>query len=922
MPTPATNETTWYNLDTVKTAERLGVRIDQGLPETEAVQRLETHGKNKLAEVPPTPPWKIFIEQFKGMLIMLLMGAAVLAALIGHVRDAIVIMTVTLFNSVLGFYQEYRAERSLAALKSMLTPHARVRRGGREFTVDAESLVPGDMVLLETGDRIAADGRIIESHSLEIDESALTGESHPVLKKTNALDGVNVQLADRVNMAFMNTVVTRGRGWMLVTHTGGKTVMGNLAQALATEEEGETPLQNQLEGLGHRLSYIAGVIVAGIFVLGWFKGTPLAEMVIQSIALAVAAIPEGLPAVVTVTLSLGMRRMVKAKAIVKRLLAVETLGCVTVICSDKTGTLTLNQMTARGGFFRGVRFSVSGEGYLPQGVLSVEGGAATPDWAPLMRPLALCNDSSVDNGVLSGDPTEGALLTLAYKGGIRLEQERERTPRFAEIPFESSTRYMGTFHKDNGKISMHVKGAPEQVLARCNRWLGPKGEEPLTPEVAQRIDEENRHLARQGYRVLAVAGNVLSEANLKINALTQHATDLVFLGVVGLMDPPRPEARDAIALCREAGIQVKMITGDQPDTALAIARELGMVGRMVTGMELDKFDEKRLSDEIEEIDIFARVSPEHKLRIVRALKTDGHVVAMTGDGVNDAPALKSADIGVAMGITGTEVAKEAASMVLTDDNFATIVRAVEEGRGIYDNIIKFVRFQLSTNLGAISSVVAALLMGLPEPFNPIQILWINIIMDGPPAMSLGVDVTSKGVMKRMPRAANDNILRLLRLLRLLFFGLLMAVGTLGVMMWVLNQDPGNRGRATTLAFTTFVFFQFFNAFNARFEYRTAFNAQFFTNRPMWASLIGVALLQVLGLIWEPAREVFHTTALDSTDWAVSIGVASSILLIEEIRKLIMHSYLNFQRRSMNRAAKAHDKALLMSQEAPISDRNH
>jgi Ca2+-transporting ATPase len=609
-------------------------------------------------------------------------------------------------------------------------------------------------------------------------------------------------------------------------------------------------------------------------------------VVLHAIALAVAAIPEGLPAVVTVTLALGMRRMVRQRAIVKRLAAVETLGSTTVICSDKTGTLTMNQMTVRAGFYRGRRFTVTGEGYRPEGELQAEPPVSDEDWAPLLHPMALCNDSVVDGGELTGDPTEGALLTLALKGGVSREEIQAAQPRIAEIPFDSSRQYMATYHDGGEHVHIHVKGAPETLLDHCDTWLGPDGDQPLDAAMRQRFQAENDHLAAQGLRVLAVASTRVQAAEVDTDPGETLDHRLTFLGLTGLLDPPRPEAREAIALCREAGIQVKMITGDQRETAVAIARGLGLEGGVLSGPELERMSDEDLRERIEELAVLARVTPEHKVRIVRALQARGHVVAMTGDGVNDATALKIADIGVAMGRGGTEVAKEAAAMVLTDDNFATIVRAVREGRVIYDNVLKFINFQLSTNLGAIFTVLGALLTGLAEPFNPIQLLWINIIMDGPPAMSLGMDQQAPGIMERRPRQPGARILTLPRLLRIAFLGLIMMAGTLGVLVWATGGGHnGNMGaKAGTLAFTVFVLFQFFNAFNARAERRSAFASHLFTNPMLWISICGVVALQVVAVHWAWAAEIFHIVTLDASDWRLLVLVAASILLIEETRK--------------------------------------
>ena len=655
--------------------------------------------------------------------------------------------------------------------------------------------------------------------------------------------------------------------------------------AVTCTQESATPLQMQLDALGKRLALIAGVVVSLIFVLGILRGDPLVQTIMTSIALAVAAIPEGLPAVVTVTLAIGMHRMARNRAIVKKLSAVETLGSTTVICSDKTGTLTLNQMTARQLFYRGRRFSVSGEGYSGEGAISAGEGDPLPDFLPLLTPAALCSDSRLRDGQLIGDPTEGALLALAAKGGVDQETAAEHSPRIAEIPFDSAHKFMATFHHDGERVRMFVKGAPDVLLARADHFLGAAGESPLDDPARAAFEAENAVFADQAMRVLAVASRDIPAREFDpAGDLMAWANSLKLTGLVGLIDPPRPEARDAIRLCRKAGIQVKMITGDHAITAAAIARELGLEGAVLTGAELDRIDVAELSRHIEEAVVFARVAPEHKVKIVQALKARGHVVAMTGDGVNDAPALKNADIGVAMGITGTEVTREAATMVLTDDNFATIVGAVREGRTIYDNIVKFVRFQLSTNVGAILTVLGAQLLGMPTPFTAIQILWINIIMDGPPAMTLGLEPGRPGIMNEPPRRADERILSLARFKRLLMYGITMSAGTLGLFYYA--QDRGE-AYALTLAFTTFVLFQFFNVFNARAEHHSAFNRQFFSNGKLWAALGTVIGLQALVVHWTPAQAIFDTTALSVHDWGLAFAVASSILLLDEGRKLIL-----------------------------------
>jgi Ca2+-transporting ATPase len=605
-----------------------------------------------------------------------------------------------------------------------------------------------------------------------------------------------------------------------------------------------------------------------------------------AVALAVAAIPEGLPAVVTVTLSIGMWRMAQNRAILKKLSAVETLGSTTVICSDKTGTLTLNQMTARAGWFSGRRFSVSGEGYAPDGRIAIESDS---DLRPFLLPMTLCTDTRVREGQLIGDPTEGALWVLAQKGGLDPEAEQEEQPRIAEIPFDSAHKFMATFHHAGATVEMFIKGAPDVLLAHSTHSLTEGGEHYLDAAARAAIAAENEHLAAQALRVLAVARKNISGSDFDpAGDLWVWAEGWTFLGLAGLMDPPRPEAKAAIACCTGAGIQVKMITGDHKATAAAIGCELGLAGEVIEGRELDAMSEAELSRRIDGICVFARVAPEHKVKIVRALKDDGHIVAMTGDGVNDAPALKAADIGVAMGITGTAVTREAAVMVLTDDNFATIVKAVEEGRVIYENIVKFVRFQLSTNFGAILTVLVATLLGLPAPFTAIQLLWINIIMDGPPAMTLGVEPPRVGIMREHPRRQAAQILTAPRLARLVLYGVIMMVGTL----YLFRHGLETHGRtyALTLAFTTFVLFQFFNVFNARAEDGSAFNTHFFRNGKLWLALACVLALQVLVVHWPPAQGVFGTAALEPDDWLKAVAVASSVLLLDEARKAASHLF--------------------------------
>ena len=890
-PGEAPQAPAWHALTIDEACARQSVDVRQGLSVAEVEGRLARNGPNRLAEKPPRSAWLRLSDQFKSTLILILIAAAALAYVVGDLKDAVVILVVVVLNALLGFYQENRAEQSLAALKKMLATKARVRRDGHPAEMDAESLVPGDIVLLEAGDRVPADGRLVEAHNLEIDESALTGESHTVGKHVEKMADAAAPLAERTNMAFMNTVVTRGRAELLIAATGGATEMGRIAHLMQQAPQVPTPLQRQLDRLGKRLALIAGIVVALIFALALYQHQTLASAALTAITLAVAAIPEGLPAVVTVTLALGMRRMAGKRAIVKRLAAVETLGCTTVICSDKTGTLTLNQMTARSFLFAGRRHQVSGEGYSADGEIALQDkgdSACAPanaaDLRDLLLPAALCNDSRIRDGQLVGDPTEGALAALAAKGGVDALAAAERLPRIAEIPFDSANKFMATFHHDGDRVRLFVKGAPDLLLARCAAVSAGRGAQALDEAGRAALVDENEAMAARGLRVLAVASRTLAAQDFDpAGDLMGHVADLTLQGLVGIMDPPRPEAREAIALCRTAGIQVKMITGDHRVTAAAIARELGLVGEALEGRELDRMDDAELARRIEQVVVFARVAPEHKVRIVQLLKSLGHVVAMTGDGVNDAPALKSADIGVAMGITGTAVSKEAGSMVLTDDNFATIVRAVKEGRTIYDNIVKFVRFQLATNMGALGTVLSASLLGWPVPFSPIQILWVNMIMDGPPAMALGLEPARDRLMRDPPRSPDADIMPWRRIGKLAAFGLTMTAGTLGLFAFAMQS--GEAARAPTLAFTTFVLFQFFNVFNARAETGSAFDRHFFANRMLWLALVAVLALQVIVVHWPPAQAIFDTTDLSAADWLLATAVASTVLLLEEARKL-------------------------------------
>ena len=868
----------------------------QGLTEAEARQRLERHGPNRLAQKPPRPAWMKFLDQFKDLLVIVLIGAAALAGAIGDIKDAVVILIVVVFNAALGFYQEHRAEATLAALKKMLAQHARVRRGGEVLEIAAEDLVPGDIVLLEAGDRIPADARVLAAHNAEVAEAALTGESNAVGKHAEALPPGEHPLAERFNMVFMNTVVTRGRIEALIAATGMETEMGRITGLLDTAEESPTPLQIQLDGLGKRLAIIAGVVVTLIFVLGILRGDPLVQTIMTSIALAVAAIPEGLPAVVTVTLAIGMHRMAKNRAIVKKLSAVETLGSTSVICSDKTGTLTLNQMTARNLFYRGRRFAVSGEGYVGEGEFAAEDGLPPPDFLPLLAPAALCNESRIRAGELIGDPTEGALLALAMKGGIEPDSLVEHSPRIAEIPFDSAHKFMATFHHDGERVRMFVKGAPDVLLARAGRHLDATAESPLDDAARAAFEAENARLAGQAMRVLAVASRDIPAHDFDpAGDLMVWAQQLTLVGLVGIIDPPRSEARDAIRLCKQAGIQVKMITGDHAITAAAIARELGLEGAVLTGAELDRIDVAELSRHIEETAVFARVAPEHKVKIVQALKARGHVVAMTGDGVNDGPALQEADIGIAMGQSGTDVAREAADLVLLDDDFATIVAAIEQGRSTFSNIRRFLTYHLTDNVAELTPFVVWALSGgrFPLALGVLQILALDIGTDLLPALALGAEPQKPEVRRQRPVRGHLTDRALLRRV----FGVLGPTEAIVEMLAfvtalvIAGWRPGESFptghtllAASGAAFSAVVMGQVGNAFACRSTIRWP-GALGWTTNPLLLGAVVVEILALLAVLFiGPIAALLGQAPPPLAGAVVAVLAAPAVLITDALHK--------------------------------------
>jgi P-type Ca2+ transporter type 2C len=874
----------WQAISTERVAMLLGADPDDGLSSGEAARRLASGGANRLVDPPPDPAWKAFLRQFNDVLIRVLMGAGLLSVVVGDLKDAIVIAVVVGLNATVGFVQERRAEAALLALKRMLSASTPVRRDGRHVAIASEDIVPGDVVLLEAGERIPADGRLLVAQGLRIDESSLTGESEPSSKRTAAVPS-GTPLAERADMAYMNTVVAAGRGEMLVTATGMATEMGRVAGMLRTSAAPATPLQKRLDHLGRRLAIVGVSVIVVIFALDLVRGEPLMDAIADSIALAVASIPEGLPTVVTVTLALGAFRLANRGAILRRIAAVETLGSTTVICSDKTGTLTLNQMTVRAVAVDEHLVLVTGEGYEPNGAIGDDDAAVISAVAPLLDAAVLCNDSRLADGALVGDPTEGALLALAAKGGVDCEALVRSRPRIAEVPFDHKRKLMITAHLHGGSIEIHVKGAPEAIMDRCSSVLEEGGALPMDRRAREHLNRQNGRLADRGLRVLALASTSVPADEFDPEAdLLGLAYGLTLTGLVGMADPPRPEAQRAIAECRSAGVEVKMITGDQPSTAAAIALELGLEGTTLAGSELDAMSDAALDAAVDEVAVIARATPEHKVRIVRALRRLGHIVAMTGDGVNDAPALKEADIGVGMGESGTEVARQASAMVLADDNFATIVRAVREGRTIYGNIVKFVRFQLTTTVAALLLLAAAPLVGLPEPFTPIDILWIAIIMDGPPAIALGFDRAAPGLMQEPPRDPSEALLPPPRLQRLLLTGVLMSALTL--ILFAAARQTLDADAARSLTLTAFVLMQVFNALNVRSEYGTVLTRQLFTNRPLWGALGVVVALQAVAVSAPFANKLLDTAPLSATQWAVAVGAGMTLLVVDEVGKQI------------------------------------
>lgn len=912
----------WHSLTAEAAAAALSANLEAGLSAGEAGRRQKSGGVNELPEAPPPSLIKLFLSQFTSVIVWVLIGAAVVSGLLEDWLDAAAILAIVLLNGLLGFVQEFRAERSLAALRKMSVAMARVIRDGVVRSIPARELVPGDLVLLEAGDRIPADARLIYTAGFQTQEASLTGESTPVSKDTQVFAGADVPLADRTNMAFMGTIAVSGKARALVVTTALHTELGRIAvmiQKAAEAERAETPLQRRLEQFGYTLLWLALAVVAVVFVLGSWRGEPLLAMFLTSVSLAVAAVPEGLPAVVTITLALGVTRMAKRHALIRKLPAVETLGSATVICTDKTGTLTKNEMTVTKLFAGDLFFDVTGEGYEPVGeireMVNGQWSMEEPDgrevhgpWAmgdgpsahvgheekslhspstishhpsphaglrELLTAAVLCNGATLrqENGTwqVIGDPTEGALLVAAAKVALTKADLEADAPFVDEMPFDAERKMMTVIRRTAEGSMAYVKGAPDVLLRHCSHRLTLDGRvEPLSAQQRKDILDANASLARETLRVLAAAHRRLDghRRNVPVDAVER---ELVFLGLCAMKDPLRPEAKDAVRLCRKAGIHTAMITGDHQETAMAIAQELELFdgeGTALSGTEIDRLTDQQLDRRIARTMVYARVSAEHKLRIVQAWKRRGAIVAMTGDGVNDAPAIKEADIGVAMGLAGTDVTKEASDMVVTDDNFASIAAAVEEGRGVFDNIRKTVHFLLSCNVSEVLVMLFATLLGLPLPLLPIQILWMNLVTDGIPALALAVDPKAPDLMKRPPRPPEARLLDGGRLLAIGGEGLILAVIALGAFSYSLYGLHQDLDQARTVAFTVMVAVQLVHAFNCRSERLSLFQLGIGTNRALvWAVLLSF-VVQIAVLTVPAASPVFKVVSLPMEGWVL------------------------------------------------------
>ncbi len=877
---------TFFDLSAQETAKTLQTDVSAGLTPEEAAARLQKYGPNRLEGGKEKSVFQMILEQLKDFLVIILMIAAVISILLGEELEGVIILAIVVLNTFLGVYQENKASNALKALKEMASPHAKVLRGGEVVEVASPDVVPGDIVILEAGDYVPADVRLIETVNLKIDEAALTGESVPAEKDAAAVLEADAGLGDRINCGYMGTVITYGRGRGIITDTGMQTQMGHIAGMLSGTPDESTPLQKKLDKLGKQLGVVCLSICGIIFLLGLLHGMELFDIFMTSVSLAVAAIPEGLTVVVTVVLAMGMQKMVKCNAIVKRLSAVETLGSTTVICSDKTGTLTQNKMTIQKLFDASKTYAVSGSGYSPVGEITDEAGnkPAPGVLDKLIEGALLCNDASYhpDTQSIIGDPTEGAMVVLAHKYGMVKADWEKKYPRLQEIPFDSDRKLMSTFHQKDGVTLMYTKGAPDELLRRCTE-VEINGERlPLSQEKREEILGKNQEMAQSALRVIGVAYRTVEKAESSL----ELENDLVFVGLMGMIDPPREEAKAAIDVCKGASIQVKMITGDHKITASAIGAQLGIAtDRTVEGREISEMTDEQLRECVKTTNIFARVSPEHKVRLVDAVKANGNIAAMTGDGVNDAPSLKHADIGVAMGITGTDVSKEAADMILTDDNFASIVSAVSEGRTIYSNIRKVVGFLLSCNIGEILVILFAMLVNLPVPLVAIQLLSINLITDAFPAFALGMEKEEPGTMSRPPRDPAEPIINRKMAVAVIIQSIALAIGTLGSFIYGYYVHDSLEV-ARSACFFTLVLGELLRAYSARSETTSVFRMRILENGYLNKCVL-VSVLFMLASIYVPfLNPVFSTVPLTFDEMAAALVLAFLPMLGGEAAKLL------------------------------------